>query len=105
MICLDGKPKETQTINIIKKTLAAQLRVHNGSSEDIEAPGSLEDMQKLMIDYVVVNVQIKEREEMKKMSDSIWNLRNRYKAEVLQKFDSLQNTPRTGAEKLNQLLA
>jgi hypothetical protein len=60
------------------------LREKNfGSEEEIQPAASLEDLQKLMIDYVVVNVQRKEREEMKKMSDSIWVQRNRYKSEML----------------------
>lgn len=62
-------------------------------------------MQKLMVNSVLQNVQRKEREEMKKMSDQIWQQRNHFKAEVMHKFDSLQNTPRSGTDKLNQLLA
>jgi hypothetical protein len=42
---------------------------------------SLEELQKLMVDSVSDNVKKKELEEMKKMSEQIWNERNKFKAE------------------------
>ena len=78
---------------------------YSGKEDELEPAASLEDLQKLMVDSVLVNVQRKEREEMKKMSDQIWSQRNHFKAEIMHKFDSLQNTPRSGTDKLNKLLA
>ena len=47
----------------------------------MESTLSLEELQKLMVDSVSDNVKKKELEEMKKMSEQIWNERNKFKTE------------------------
>ena len=67
---------------IVRETLRNQLKDRNlDQIDEMESTLSLEELQKLMVDSVSDNVKKKELEEMKKMSEQIWNERNKFKAE------------------------